>query len=100
MRITDTATSGTRTPSSTAWTSSGTPTPTATAWGDFLGLSRKVDYLADLGVTCIWLMPFYPSPLQDDGYDIADFYDGRPAAGHASATSSTSCAPRTTAASG
>ena len=43
-------------------------------WGDFQGLSRKVDYLADLGVTCIWLMPFYASPLQDDGYDISDFY--------------------------
>ncbi len=43
-------------------------------WGDFRGLASKVDYLADLGVTCIWLMPFYPSPLQDDGYDISDYY--------------------------
>jgi trehalose synthase len=43
-------------------------------WGDFRGLSSRVDYLADLGITCIWLMPFYPSPLRDDGYDIADFY--------------------------
>ncbi len=50
-------------------------------WGDFAGLSRKVDYLADLGVTCIWLMPFYPSPLQDDGYDIADFYTVDPRLG-------------------
>ena len=50
-------------------------------WGDFVGLSRKVDYLADLGVTCIWLMPFYPSPLQDDGYDIADFYTVDPRLG-------------------
>jgi trehalose synthase len=50
-------------------------------WGDFVGLSRKVDYLADLGVTCIWLMPFYPSPLQDDGYDMADFYNVDPRLG-------------------
>ena len=75
------ATCGSRTPSSTAWTSSGTPTPTATAGVTSQGLSRKVDYLADLGVTCIWLMPFYPSPLQDDGYDISDFYDVDPRLG-------------------
>jgi trehalose synthase len=43
-------------------------------WGDFRGLAGKVDYLADLGVTCLWLMPFYPSPLRDDGYDITDYY--------------------------
>jgi trehalose synthase len=43
-------------------------------WGDFRGLASKVDYLADLGVTCLWLMPFFPSPLQDDGYDISDYY--------------------------
>jgi len=42
--------------------------------GDFKGLSRKLDYLADLGVTALWLLPFYPSPLRDDGYDIADYY--------------------------
>jgi trehalose synthase len=42
--------------------------------GDFQGLSQRVDYLADLGVTCLWLMPFYPSPGVDDGYDISDFY--------------------------
>jgi len=41
--------------------------------GDFLGLSEKLDYLQELGVTCIWLMPFFPSPLKDDGYDIADY---------------------------
>src|SRR5713101_6305010 len=41
--------------------------------GDFLGLSEKLDYLHDLGVTCIWLLPFFPSPLRDDGYDIADY---------------------------
>ncbi len=41
--------------------------------GDLKGLEEKLDYLADLGVDCIWLMPIYPSPLKDDGYDIADF---------------------------
>jgi maltose alpha-D-glucosyltransferase/alpha-amylase len=42
--------------------------------GDFLGLIGKLDYLVSLGVTAIWLLPFYPSPLKDDGYDIADYY--------------------------
>ncbi len=42
--------------------------------GDFPGLTQKLDYLQDLGVTVIWLLPFYPSPLKDDGYDIADYY--------------------------
>ncbi|MGH7824246.1 MAG: maltose alpha-D-glucosyltransferase [Candidatus Binatia bacterium] len=41
--------------------------------GDFQGLTEKLDYLQDLGVTAIWLLPFYPSPLLDDGYDIADY---------------------------
>jgi maltose alpha-D-glucosyltransferase/alpha-amylase len=41
--------------------------------GDFRGLAQKLDYLQDLGVTAIWLLPFYPSPLRDDGYDIADY---------------------------
>jgi maltose alpha-D-glucosyltransferase/alpha-amylase len=41
--------------------------------GDFPGLSTKLDYLQDLGVTAVWLLPFYPSPLRDDGYDIADY---------------------------
>src|ERR1700680_3415452 len=41
--------------------------------GDFQGLLQKLDYLQDLGVTCVWLLPFYPSPLKDDGYDIADY---------------------------
>ncbi|MEO8207494.1 MAG: alpha-amylase family glycosyl hydrolase, partial [Chloroflexota bacterium] len=41
--------------------------------GDFRGLIEKLDYIRDLGVTAIWLLPFYPSPLRDDGYDIADF---------------------------
>ena len=41
--------------------------------GDFPGLTQKLPYLQDLGVTCLWLLPFYPSPLRDDGYDIADY---------------------------
>src|SRR3954463_5540966 len=41
--------------------------------GDFGGLSQKLDYLEDLGVTAIWLLPFCPSPLKDDGYDISDY---------------------------
>ena len=41
--------------------------------GDFAGLTEKLDYLQDLGVTALWLMPFYPSPLRDDGYDISDY---------------------------
>ena len=41
--------------------------------GDFQGLVRKLDYIQDLGVTAIWVLPFYPSPLRDDGYDIADY---------------------------
>ena len=41
--------------------------------GDFPGLTQKLDYLQDLGVTAIWLLPFFPSPLKDDGYDIADY---------------------------
>jgi maltose alpha-D-glucosyltransferase/alpha-amylase len=43
--------------------------------GDFRGLTEKLDYLQDLGVTAIWLLPFCPSPLRDDGYDIADYAD-------------------------
>ena len=42
--------------------------------GDFRGLADKLDYLQEIGVDCIWLLPFYPSPLRDGGYDIADFY--------------------------
>lgn len=41
--------------------------------GDFRGLTQKLDYLQELGVTALWLLPFYPSPLKDDGYDIADY---------------------------
>src|SRR5471030_1751383 len=41
--------------------------------GDFPGLVQKLDYIAELGVNTVWLLPFYPSPLRDDGYDIADY---------------------------
>jgi maltose alpha-D-glucosyltransferase/alpha-amylase len=41
--------------------------------GDFSGLIKKLDYLVDLGITAIWILPFYPSPLKDDGYDISDY---------------------------
>ena len=43
--------------------------------GDLRGLAEKLDYLQTLGVDCIWIMPIYPSPLKDDGYDIADYYN-------------------------
>jgi maltose alpha-D-glucosyltransferase/alpha-amylase len=46
--------------------------------GDFAGLMSKLDYIADLGVTAIWLLPFYPSPRRDDGYDIAEYRDVSP----------------------
>jgi maltose alpha-D-glucosyltransferase/alpha-amylase len=49
--------------------------------GDFMGLLHRLDYLVDLGVTAIWLLPFYPSPLRDDGYDIADYYNINPSYG-------------------
>ena len=49
--------------------------------GDFEGLTRKLDYLQDLGVTALWLLPFYPSPLRDDGYDIADYKNIHPSYG-------------------
>ena len=46
--------------------------------GDFRGLCTRLDYLRDLGITAIWLLPFYPSPLKDDGYDISDYYGVHP----------------------
>ncbi|HLI77011.1 MAG TPA: maltose alpha-D-glucosyltransferase [Acidobacteriaceae bacterium] len=49
--------------------------------GDFQGLISKLDYLQDLGVTCLWLLPFFPSPLKDDGYDIANYLDVNPSYG-------------------
>ena len=49
--------------------------------GDFAGLMSRLDYLQDLGVTCLWLLPFFPSPLRDDGYDIANYVDVNPSYG-------------------
>jgi trehalose synthase len=49
--------------------------------GDFVGLIQRIDYLAGLGITCLWLMPFYPSPNRDDGYDITDYYSVDPRLG-------------------
>ncbi len=46
--------------------------------GDFQGLTEKLPYIEELGVTCVWLLPYYPSPLRDDGYDIADYYGINP----------------------
>ena len=49
--------------------------------GDFQGLAQRLDYLRDLGIDAIWLMPFFPSPLRDDGYDIADYFSVHPSYG-------------------
>ncbi len=49
--------------------------------GDFPGLIEKLDYIESLGVTCLWLLPFFPSPLRDDGYDISDYRDVHPSYG-------------------
>src|SRR6186713_2564361 len=49
--------------------------------GDFRGLTQKLDYLQALGITCLWLLPFFPSPLRDDGYDIADYLNVHPSYG-------------------
>src|SRR5437016_10091700 len=49
--------------------------------GDFQGLTQKLDYLQSLGITCVWLLPFFPSPLKDDGYDIADYRNIHPSYG-------------------
>ncbi len=53
----------------------------ADGMGDFRGLTKRLDYLQDLGVTLIWLLPFYPSPWRDDGYDISNYTDVHPAYG-------------------
>jgi trehalose synthase len=50
--------------------------------GDLAGLAQRIDYLAELGITCLWLMPFYPSPDRDDGYDVTDFYGVDPRLGN------------------
>ncbi|WP_236147008.1 alpha-amylase family protein [Scytonema millei] len=49
--------------------------------GDFPGLTQKLDYLAGLGITCLWLLPFYPSPNRDNGYDVMDYYSVDPRLG-------------------
>ena len=49
--------------------------------GDFAGLTERIDHLRDLGATCLWLMPFYPTPNRDDGYDITDYLAVDPPAG-------------------
>ena len=50
--------------------------------GDFAGLTANLDYVKDLGVDCLWILPMYPSPLKDDGYDISDFYGIHPSYGN------------------
>ena len=59
--------------------------------GDLRGLIGRLDYLARLGVTCLWLNPIHPSPGRDDGYDVTDFYSVDPRLGHAWATSPSCC---------
>ena len=49
--------------------------------GDFAGLAQRLDYIQELGVNTLWLLPFYPSPMRDDGYDIADYLGINPAYG-------------------
>jgi len=49
--------------------------------GDFAGLTQRLDYIRDLGATALWLLPFYPSPLRDDGYDISEYKAINPAYG-------------------
>ena len=68
--------------------------------GDFRGLIRRLDYLARLGVGCLWLNPIHPSPGRDDGYDVTDFYNVHPKLGTRWATSPSSCRRPTAAASG
>src|SRR4029079_17831827 len=50
--------------------------------GGFVGLTERLDYLSALGVTCLWLMPFYPTTDRDDGYDITDYYGVEPRVGN------------------
>ena len=67
--------------------------------GDLRGLREKLDYIEWLGIDCIWMLPFYPSPFRDGGYDISDFFNVTPTTG-ASATSSRSSRTPTAGASG
>ena len=50
-------------------------------FGDFRGVIERLDYIEQLGINCIWLLPFYPSPLKDDGYDISAYEEINPAYG-------------------
>jgi glycosidase len=50
--------------------------------GDIRGMTERIEYLADLGITCLWLMPFYPTARKDDGYDITDFFGVDPKLGN------------------
>ena len=72
---------GTRTRSSTSSTSAPFDDSDGDGVGDFRGLIEKLDYLQELGVTALWLLPFYPSPLRDDGYDISDYRRSTPPTG-------------------
>ena len=74
---------GTRMRSSTSSTSSRSSIRMTTESAIFQGLTSKLGYIRDLGVNTIWLMPFYPSPLKDDGYDIADYQQRSSAIRHA-----------------
>ena len=75
---TPTTTAGTSAPSSTRCSSAASTTATATAPATCAGLTEKLDYLEWLGVDCLWLLPFYQSPLRDGGYDISDFFSVLP----------------------
>jgi maltose alpha-D-glucosyltransferase / alpha-amylase len=68
--------------------------------GDFSGLVRRLDYLSGLGATCLWLLPFYPSPMRDNGYDVNDYYGVAPPVTARWARSWSSLARRASAASG
>ena len=76
--VTTTIRSGTRTRSSTSCTSRRSSTRTTTASATSAASPQKLDYIRDLGVNAIWLLPFYPSPLKDDGYDVADYHNVHP----------------------
>ena len=68
-------------PSSTRSTRAASRTRTATAIGDLRGILGRLDHLAELGVDVVWLSPIYPSPQDDNGYDISDYQDVDPAFG-------------------
>ncbi len=72
---------GTRMRSSTNCTSRPSATSDGDGLGDFPGLTSKLGYLQELGVNTLWLLPFYPSPMRDDGYDIADYRHIHPSFG-------------------